>query len=347
MDVINDPYRQGSTLNTILGSLLQYKADSMRHNQLQKAFADLGLSEKQSSALPHVPESIQKEYVKQHMQQPANEAYARALGLVSGEENQQQAMQPMQQGFGQVNQPLQPTQQPTLNPHQAEKLAELKLKKQEIGRSQNKEIREYLQPYENVVKRSKDNIRDYKLLVKLADKKDLRNRNVHVLLKRVGLEELGKNPTTELVDKLSARLAQNSATAFGSTARITNYLEQTFQRSIPSLMNTPQGIKAISEINMRADEGNILQQNARRNIIKQNGFIPPDIDAQVEQATGEQINKLAEEAYKIALNASGEGTPKVEQRFEDLPKASDYPNRRIRGKNGQIFKSVNGKWVKE
>ena len=80
-------------------------------------------------------------------------------------------------------------------------------------------------------------------------------------------DDFYKNVDTKKAGKLSARLAQNVAGVFGQNSRITNFLEQTFQRSLPSLWNTNEGITAISELNMLSDEANIIKQENRKKIL--------------------------------------------------------------------------------
>lgn len=223
------------------------------------------------------------------------------------------------------------------------KQQEFGLKQRAAQRVENKEVREYLEPYKKSADASENNIRDYKYLIQLADKKDLRSGNAHLLLEKLGLEKFGQNITTQLVQKVSARLGQNAASAFGPGAKLTNFLETTYQKSIPSLANTPEGIKVLSEINMKADEANLLKQNAREEIIIEHGGIPLDIDKRVKEATQEQVDRLENEGLNIALNSSR----RVTKTFDKVPKASEYPDKLLRFPDGSLRRSNGKEWVKE
>jgi len=189
------------------------------------------------------------------------------------------------------------------SPHERREQEKLDLKKQDIGRKNAKEIREYLAPGYEKSEKLKANIRDYDALEKLAKQGNLRSGAVQQLLSKVGLEDLGANYSTQLANKIIARLAQNAGTAFGTNARITNYLERTFQRSIASLWNTKEGIIGISQINKLADQVGIKEQEIRRNIIKENkGVIPDDIEGEVQERLEPVRKKLEDQAMDVVLS---------------------------------------------
>jgi hypothetical protein len=216
-------------------------------------------------------------------------------------------------------QPAQPQGQPSVDrerarllgeaftsPHERREKEKLQLKKSDVARKASKEVRDYLKPGDDKVIAAKKNIRDYDLLIKLAEEGDLRSGRAYQLLSKIGLEDFNVNDATQVAKKLSARLAQNSQTAFGPGARITNYLEKTFQGSLPSLWNTPEGIIKISKLNKLVDEGAELEQNIRRDILKENNWeIPPDVEAQVRERFSPIDQRLTSEAERIALSGSG------------------------------------------
>jgi len=198
------------------------------------------------------------------------------------------------------------------SPHERREKEKLELKKSDIGRKNNKEVREYLKPGDEKVLAARKNIRDYDLLEKLAKTGQLRSGGAYQLLSKVGLEDFNVNNATQVAKKLSQRLAQNASTAFGPGARITNYLEKTFQGSLPSLWNTAEGIIRISQINKLVDQGIELEQNIRRDLIKENkGEIPGDIEAQVRERFNPIDEQLAQQAEKIALAGANRTVDKI------------------------------------
>ncbi len=212
----------------------------------------------------------------------------------------------------------------------------LDLKRSDVGRKNNKEVREYLKPGDEKVLAARKNIRDYDLLEKLAKTGELRSGGAYQLLSKIGLEDFNVNNATQVAKKLSQRLAQNASTAFGPGARITNYLEKTFQGSLPSLWNTAEGIIRIAQINKLVDQGIEQEQNIRRDLIRENkGEIPGDIEAQVRERFSPIDDSLAQQAEKIAL----EGTNK--RMVDKVP--SNYTGRAK--ENGKIVHYKDGKKV--
>lgn len=259
--------------------------------------------------------------------------------------NEQQGFQPQaaQQQVAQQPQPALGDQEKArllgeafTSPHERREREKLELQKKDIGRKASKEVRDYLKPYEDKVIAAKKNIRDYDLLIKLAEGGDLRSGRAYQLLSKIGLEDFNVNDATQVAKKLSARLAQNSQTAFGPGARITNYLEKTFQGSLPSLWNTPEGIIKISKINKLVDEGAELEQDIRRDILKANNWeIPPDIDAQVRDRFAPIDERLTSEAERIALAGNKRTVDKIPASYTG----------RVKEPSGKIVHYKDGKKV--
>lgn len=262
---------------------------------------------------------------------------------------QQQGQEPM--GVQQSIQQLQ--QQPAesefaglfTSPHERREEEKLGLKRQQVGQQAAKDTRKFSEPYREKASASESNIRDYDLLSHIAKKGDLRAGNSAQLLDKLGLQGFNRNFNTQLADKLIARLAQNARGAFGSGSRITNYLEQVFQRSLPTLWNTPEGIIAISEINKRADQLNIVKDNLRKKLVNEwKGNIPFNADDIIDDLAKPEQQKLEKEALDIANNA----TQVASKVFDELPDASKFSGKRIRDKDsGKVLKSNGKEWVEE
>jgi hypothetical protein len=225
-------------------------------------------------------------------------------------------------------------------PQSAQKISE----KDQIAIS--KSAREWANNYLEKASASRANIRDYDLLIKQAQSGKLRAGTKQQLLSKVGLSEFNQPYQNELANKLIARLAQNVGSAFG-TGRLTNFLEATFQKSLPSLWNTPEGIITISRLNKAADEANILKAQAAREILQENGGrIPPDADFQIEERTLEAIQdievKLFEELGLITQEQFAVG-----MELAELPNPSQVPpSTVIEDDEGNEYKIVEGQWVR-
>lgn len=184
------------------------------------------------------------------------------------------------------------------------------LKQEQVAETRGKNVRDFSSPYIEKAEASRSNIRDYDALIKLAKSGKLRSGNAHALLDKFGLDDFNRNFETQAAAKIMARLGQNATSAFG-TGRLTNFLESTFQRSLPTLWNTPEGIEKIAQINKLADEANIIKDQTRRTILKENGNrLTPDIEDQILERSRPKIEALENKALKIV----GGEIPKVGSR---------------------------------
>lgn len=225
-------------------------------------------------------------------------------------------------------------------PKSAEKLSE----KDKVAIS--KSAREWANNYLEKASASKANIRDYDLLIKQAESGKLRAGTKQQLLSKIGLGEFNQPYENELANKLIARLAQNVGSAFG-TGRLTNFLEATFQKSLPSLWNTAQGIITISRLNKAADEANILRAQAAREILQENGGrVPFDADFQIEERTADAIQDLENTLFnELGINDSEQFAVGME--LDELPDPSQVPpSTVIEDENGNEYRIVNNQWVK-
>jgi hypothetical protein len=329
--------------------LKQYAANQQRQ-QVQQGLSSL-FSPEQAQSLSGLPNELLAPIIKQQLRGPSDAAFLQGLQSLTGA--------PQEQGTGSpVGESAQGPASGTLqipagiNSEQAVKLADLsfKKKKQEAAeaaaeRGASKDVRDFSAPYREKAEASANNIRDYDTLISLAKQGKLRAGNTQQILDKIGLGGLNRNFDTQLADKLIARLAQNSRTAFGTGSRITNYLEGVFQKSLPSLWNTPEGIIAISEINKRADQVNVLKDNIRKDLLKKwNGKIPGNGDDLVDELAKPEQERLEKEALDIATRAV-QSTSKV---FDELPSASQFSGKRIRDKDtGKILISNGTDWVEE
>jgi len=271
----------------------------------------------------------------------------------SAEMNQTPIAKP-QQGVGGTNLPNQkqaPIDFSVLkyapNAHEAARLGEALLKKQssakkealvekDLERKQSKDVRKYLEPYQEIRSAAKKDLKDTDLLIKLAGKGDLRAGNAHGIMEKLGIEGFNRNLDTELAGKAISRLSQNIATAYGKKGvRLTNFLEQNFQKSLPSLWNTPSGIIAIAGTIESNANAILAKDKIRANIIKENGG---DIPWNIEELVDEKAAPIEDYYENQALTY---------MKTAQLPLAGTVPPNTTYKDNetGEIFGVKNGKWV--
>lgn len=104
----------------------------------------------------------------------------------------------------------------------------------------------------------------------------------------------GKTPDAEEFEKLTAEFTRGVREVFGS--RISNFELENYLAMVPKLENTDAGklqiIKNIKSANKAAE----LKFKAMKDIIKENnGMRPLDLEFQVEERIGDQLNKLAKD----------------------------------------------------
>jgi len=287
----------------------------------------MGQLQQQNGGLGELLQQPQQQYA----QQPFNEQ--------AFEQNQGQE-QPQLQG-----QERAPERKPLFkSPHAHEKREEekLELQKRKLSSLENREIREFSKPYQERAEKAEASIRDYQQLMKDARSGQLRAGNMYQLLDALGLGDFGRNATTETAGKAIARLSQNVSGVFGSNSRITNFLEQVFQRSIPSLKNTPKGIEMISALNMAIEEAAIVKDQIRQQVIQKYG-LGADTPDLIKKYSAPLIKQIDQEAFAYVdnlMNSKGK-----EGYLEELPPAKYYLGTEIEGEDG-LRRVSNGKdWV--
>ena len=321
-----DPLYSGlaTGLSGALQQLAQRKITQNQKNQQASGLATLlGIPLEQALQVINTPESIQKEYAKQKFAQPGNEALVNLLNKTYGLGSEQSNQEPE---AGSISNPITPADVKGVKTKDLvnilEKGEERKLKREKLDILNSKEAREFSKPYQERAEKSKANIRDYKAAIKIAERGDIRAGNKQIILQKLGLEDIGRSTDTQIAQKLFARLAQNVAGVFGSNSRVTNFLEQTFQRSIPSLMNSPEGIIKISKINMLADEANLLVNDERQKLLKETkGKIPYNADdiirervrPQLEDFENQAVNLMSGEDEKSPQQSTGLTANTIEQ----------------------------------
>lgn len=353
----------GQSLGTGLGQGLQMLAEN-RLNQIRQREAAmrqsqgiqalLGLSPEVAQQAVYAPEKVLQEYAKQQLKAPQQAAYLEALNTLLGGQQQaateQQPISEQAQAQEAISEKL---TQPTalkipkgISEQQATKLAELGLKQKheqrQIEMEESKEARAFSKPYREAAKSAANDIRDYNALIKIAP--TLRAGSKQQMLDKLGLGDFYRPYTNELATKLMGRLAQNVKGVFGSDSRVTNYLEQVFQRSIPSLWNTPEGIIAISEINKLAAEGRIEENKIRQQYLKETkGKIPYNAEDIIDERMAPILENLEKKTMDIMQHVVTK-QPYVGLKQKSLPDPSTTPIGAEGIWNGKKVRNTGLKW---
>lgn len=245
-----------------------------------------------------------------------------------------------------TNKPSQPT---GLNEKQATELAKLGLEKKKTASKEKAEAFKFTEAYNSKVaeearaKKQENKILDR--IIKLSEEGDIRDPVLSESLEKLGLDFKGlmSGDTTEL-KKLESFFLRGASSLFGG--KVSNQEMQQLLASVPTLLNSKEGRIQIAKQMKLANESSFLEDKVRREIIKENGGVPPfDIRDQVAERMGPEEERLAEEFINASLSKSKQ--EKVAKTFEKLPSATEYSGKRIRFPDGSIRKSNGKEWVKE
>lgn len=347
----------GAGVSDFFGQKLEALAHERANRLLGQKYQNFGLSPKLAQTIATLPPELQKSALQNlpALQQLSQQQMMGQPGL-----GQQAQMQPElgQQGPQQLPQMQQgqPGQEnPWANiftsPHEKRENEKLGISKEklELAReAQNvktsKDARDFLTPINKTAHDAEKNILDYKAVKQLAKKGDIRSGNAHNLMTKLRIEGFNQNLDTQLAGKFLSRLGTNAGSAYGPGVNLTNFLEQSYMRTLPTLWNTPEGMYNIAGILEKLDEKPIVYRNAVNEIIRENnGKVPYDIDQRARERSQDQLDKLDNEALEIAANPQ-----KFSNQHETLPPASEYSGKRARDTvTGQIYRSDGKKWIKE
>lgn len=131
---------------------------------------------------------------------------------------------------------------------------------------------------------------------KLSEKGDVSTPLLLKALDTVGLP-IGvlSNPDTEEYRKLETDFIRDARDIFPG-GRITNYEIQSYLKTIPSLMNSPEGRKAIIRNRKLFNEAKRIRYEEYKNLIKENGGKKPlNMGLLLEERTADKIGKIEEE----------------------------------------------------
>lgn len=106
------------------------------------------------------------------------------------------------------------------------------------------------------------------------------------------------NPNTEEYRKLEADFTRDVSKVFPG-GKITNYEIQAFLKSIPTLMNSPEGRKAIIRNRKLMNDAKLARYEEYKKIIKENnGKKPQNLGLLIDERTQERISQIEDEFIK-------------------------------------------------
>jgi hypothetical protein len=233
---------------------------------------------------------------------PQGQAFPQVAGFGQPQVLQQQAAAPVQQQKAQQAQ--QPKIPVRLKPAQATKLAELRLKQQEISRKDQHEIdKETLPFYTSTIKEAHAAKDSDKRLDRMENL--IKGGKLASPLWSSALETISKgvfgfgidlkhllNADSQEFDKISKDFVKNVKDYFGS--RLTDAYLRVFLATLPTLSQTDEGKVRVIH-NLRSfNKASELKKDAMSRILKANGGRRPrDLEALVEKAIAPQLDALA------------------------------------------------------
>lgn len=271
-----------SALGSLLGEQPQQQPN-LPSNQQSLAVGPTGLSDKQ------------KEQVRKHLESPKGKIpYSPEYinKLQSHLDRPESIVQPEQ--ASQVQAPI----LGGLNAKQAEKIAELGLKKQELSRKEKVEAFKLSKDERRAIidagKSARQNLHDLDRMEDLEKEGKLDTPGYLEFLKRSGLDVPAlMDEGSQEYQKIAQTFLRDAKTYLGS--RISNFELEQFLKTIPSLSQSPEGRKRVISNLKRFNRISLEYSNALKSVIKENKGIPPlDLLEQVDDKVEKKMDHYAD-----------------------------------------------------
>lgn len=250
-------------------------------------------------------------------------------------------------------------QRPRLNPQHRLKVEELKqkqvqheekLKQAHSDRLEKREdtLRKDVGKISKHAERAKQDIHTLHQIKVANDSGSLIQGPKRKLLEQFGLEDYFTNTSTQYAAKNIQRMITGATEAFG-TGRLTNFLAEAYEKALPRLINTKDGMDLLIENLILEKSADVALNDEIRKIKAEyrskDKLLPTDIEDIAREQIEPKIEALQRESIaNIERVISGES----KSSFESLPKASDYNGKIITDtKTGTRYKSNGLKWVKD
>jgi hypothetical protein len=163
---------------------------------------------------------------------------------------------------------------------------------------------------------------------RLVEKGNLSSPVVVKFLDSIGmpLSVLG-NPDNEEYSKVEAEFVRDVSNIFPGQIRV--YEIEAYMKTIPSLLNSDEGKKAIIKQRRLMNEASKIRYKAYKDILKENnGRKPRNLDILIEERTSDKINELGLESRELMRNAIDKYSVPVKM-YDKQGQSYDIPPNRI------------------
>ncbi len=256
--VIDDPNRQslGGTfatgINTVLQGLAQHKINEIQQNKQARQYQQFGFTPEESRSLVGMDPTIQKEIVKQKLQAPQQEAFARAIMGESG---------PAQPG-----QPV-----PRLTGDQALKLAQFRETQQNNIRAESAPFLKSLETEVAPQKELKEDVKEALRLFNIKDDKGNRVAQIGALRGAIP-SRLQNDVTQALAAKFNAIVTKKAQLGKGVPSKMRLLLEQA---SKPDIWMKPKAVEYLLNNLLKSSTDSELKEIAKDQVVSENGNMLP------------------------------------------------------------------------
>jgi hypothetical protein len=282
--------RFGTGLGQGLQLLAQQKLNQIAQRQQAHSLESLGFTPQESSSLALLDPMLQKEFLKQKLAAPSQEAFAQSLSELLGQPQEAQAPMTATQEAAQA-------QKPRLTEKQATTLAKLGLQKQAMAQKERTEAFKATKAERKEIidkaRTARQNLHDLDRMEELEKEGKLDTPGYMELLKRTGFDLPAlMSPGSEEFNKIAANFIRDAKSIYGS--RVSNFEIEQFLKTIPSLSMSPEGRKRVIANLKNIARGNLEYNNALKDIIAENKGIPPlDINEQIDDRIEKKLDALS------------------------------------------------------
>lgn len=199
-----------------------------------------------------------------------------------------------------------------------EKMAEDKKLRSDERRFIFKETAEDRKKILDDYRSARQSLRDLEEMEELNSSGKLNEAGTVEFLKRAGLDIPALlSPESQDFEKMAANFIRNAKSYFGN--RVTNLDLEQFLKTIPSLMQSPEGRQRIISNLKHLERGRIETYKAYRDILKENdNELPFDYQEQIEDRLDPVLNKLA----KLLKQEKNRKVPEGESPYVTAAKAA-------------------------
>lgn len=201
--------------------------------------------------------------------------------------------------------------------------------------SRLKETKEQRKSYEAAANAAKENLVNIDVMEKLIKDGNVAGPLRNKLMKSLHLEGY-RSDDTQLFEKLSTDFLRNAKAIFGP--RLTQGEVNRYLQTVPTLAQSDGAKLKVMRFMRRFNQAAILRNEAKNEIIRANGGIPPyNLEEQIEEFIGPELDSLKQEL----IDSFGGGT------FNELPNPAQNRGRKIQDdETGEILISDGTRWVK-